>query len=108
MPPGCSITCRAPRPDILVVDGGIIAAPAGSILGQFGIGDGLVYACMAETMMLTLAGHLRHTSIGTDLAAETLQMLRSLADRYGYKVARLRSFGQPVDEWRWQACTAAA
>jgi hypothetical protein len=49
--------------------------------------------------MLTLAGHLHNTSIGTDLTPETLQLLRSLADRYGFEVARLRSFGQPVDEW---------
>jgi acetylornithine/succinyldiaminopimelate/putrescine aminotransferase/predicted amino acid dehydrogenase len=85
------------RPDVLVIDGGIIAVPARSILSQFGLGDGLVYACMAETMMLTLAGHLRNTSIGTDLAPETLHLLRSLADQYGFEVARLRSFGQPVE-----------
>ncbi len=30
--------------------------------------------------MLTLAGHLQNTSIGTDLSPETLQLLRSLAD----------------------------
>jgi acetylornithine/succinyldiaminopimelate/putrescine aminotransferase/predicted amino acid dehydrogenase len=88
----------AARPDVLVIDGGIIAVPDKSILGQFGLGAGLVYACMAETMMLTLAGHLRNTSIGTDLAPETLQLLRSLADLYGFEVARLRSFGQPVEE----------
>jgi predicted amino acid dehydrogenase len=88
----------AARPDVFVIDGGIIAVPPRSILSQFGLGDGLVYACMAETMMLTLAGHLRNTSIGTDLAPETLHLLRSLADRYGFEVARLRSFGQPVEE----------
>ncbi len=93
--------CRrvaAARPDVLVIDGGVIAMSSGSILSQFGLGEGLVYACMAETMMLTLAGHLRHTSIGTELAPETLHLLRSLADRYGFQVARLRSFGQPVEE----------
>jgi len=93
--------CRqvmAARPDVLVIDGGIIAVPDKSILSQFGLGPGQVYACMAETMMLTLAGHLRNTSIGTDLSPETLQLLRSLADRYGFEVARLRSFGQTVEE----------
>ena len=97
-PANVSRQVTAARPDVLVIDGGIIAVPARSILSQFGLGDGLVYACMAETMMLTLAGHLRNTSIGTDLAPETLQLLRSLADQYGFEVARLRSFGQPVEE----------
>ncbi len=85
------------RPDVLVIDGGIIAVPPKSTLSVFGLGDGLVYACMAETMMLTLAGHLRNTSIGTDLAPETLHLLRTLAEGYGFEVARLRSFGQPVE-----------
>jgi predicted amino acid dehydrogenase len=97
-PANVSREVTAARPDVLVIDGGIIATPAKSRLSQFGLGAGLVYACMAETMMLTLAGHLRNTSIGTDLAPETLQLLRSLADRYGFEVARLRSFGQPVEE----------
>jgi predicted amino acid dehydrogenase len=90
------------RPDVLVIEGGIIAVPGGSAISQFGLGDGLVYACMAETMMLTLAGHLRNTSIGTDLAPDTLQLLRSLAHKHGFGVARLRSFGQPLDEKTFQ------
>ncbi len=97
-PANVSRKVTAARPDVLVIDGGIIAVPARSTLSQFGLGDGLVYACMAETMLLTLAGHLRNTSIGTDLAPETLHLLRSLANRYGFEVGRLRSFGQPVEE----------
>jgi len=86
------------RPDVLVIDGGVIAAPAGSALSRFGLGDGLIYGCMAETMMLTLAGHLRNTSLGTDLAPEMLHQLRSLADKHGFHVAKLRSFGRPLEE----------
>jgi acetylornithine/succinyldiaminopimelate/putrescine aminotransferase/predicted amino acid dehydrogenase len=85
------------RPDVLVIDGGVIAAPAGSILSTFGLGDGLIYACMAETMLLTLAGHLENTSVGTDLSSDTLHKLRCLAERHGFHVARLRSFGQPIE-----------
>ncbi len=58
------------RPDVLVLDGGVIAVPPGSVLSRFGLGDGLVYACMAETMMLTLAGHLENTSLGADLGSK--------------------------------------
>jgi hypothetical protein len=99
-PANVSRQVTAARPDVLVIDGGIVALPAKSTLCQFGLGDGLVYACMAETMMLTLAGQLRNTSVGMDLAPESLHLLRLLADHYGFKVARLRSFGKPVDEWR--------
>ena len=44
--------------------------------------------------MLALEGHLRNTSLGTDLAPEVLRMLHALADRHGFRVAQLRSFGQ--------------
>ncbi len=97
-PANVSREVSAARPDVLVIDGGIIAVPPGSVLGQFGLGQDLVYACMAETMMLTLAGHLKNTSIGTDLAPETLQLLRSLAGQHGFHVAKLRSFGEPLEE----------
>ena len=97
-PANVSRQVTAVRPDVVVIDGGVIAVPSRSILSRFGLGEGLVYACMAETMMLTLAGHMRNTSIGTDLAPTTLHALRSLADKYGFAVARLRSFGQPIED----------
>jgi acetylornithine/succinyldiaminopimelate/putrescine aminotransferase/predicted amino acid dehydrogenase len=90
------------RPDVLVIDGGVIAVPGGSALGQFGLGGGHVYACMAETMMLTLAGHLENTSLGTDLSPETLHQLRTLAGEHGFQVARLRSFGRPLEDADFQ------
>jgi len=95
------------RPDVLVIDGGVIAVPGGSVLGQFGLGEDLVYACMAETMMLTLAGHLQNTGLGADLAPETLRMLRALADRYGFHVAKLRSFGRPLEDTDFQRLRVA-
>ncbi|HTK76204.1 MAG TPA: aminotransferase class III-fold pyridoxal phosphate-dependent enzyme, partial [Gemmataceae bacterium] len=97
-PANVSRECMAARPDVLVIDGGVIAVPDGSALGQFGMGEGLVYACMAETMMLTLAGHLQHTSLGADLSSQTLRQLRSLADQHGFRVAKLRSFGRPLED----------
>jgi acetylornithine/succinyldiaminopimelate/putrescine aminotransferase/predicted amino acid dehydrogenase len=97
-PANVSRECMAARPDVLVIDGGVIAVPEGSALGQFGMGEGLVYACMAETMMLTLAGHLQHTSLGADLSPQTLRQLRSLADEHGFRVAKLRSFGRPLED----------
>jgi hypothetical protein len=62
---------------------------------------------MAETMMLTLEGHLRNTSLGTDLASEGLRMLDALADRHGFRVAQLRSFGQPLSQADWDHLVAA-
>lgn len=95
------------RPDVVVIDGGIIAAPDRSTLGQFGVGEGRVYACMAETMMLTLGGHLKNTSLGADLSPATLQLVKSLAAEHGFGVARLRSFGRPLEDADWERINAA-
>jgi acetylornithine/succinyldiaminopimelate/putrescine aminotransferase/predicted amino acid dehydrogenase len=97
-PANVSAEVAATRPDVLVIDGGIIDVPGRPDLGLYGLGQGLAYACMAETMMLALEGHLRNTSLGTDLAPEVLRMLHALADRHGFRVAQLRSFGQPLGD----------
>jgi predicted amino acid dehydrogenase len=97
----------AARPDVLVIDGGVIAVPGQPWLGRFGLGSGQAFACMAETMMLTLAGHLEDTSLGTDLSPETLRMLRSLANEHGFRVAELRSFGDVLLESDWLKLQAA-
>ncbi len=95
------------RPDVVVIDGGIIAAPDGSAFGQFGLGQGRIYACMAETMMLTLGGHLKNTSLGTDLSPETLQLVKALAAEHGFGVAKLRSFGRALEDADWERYVAA-
>lgn len=95
------------RPDVLVIEGGVIAVPGLPNLGRFGLGQGNVFACMAETMLLTLAGHLEDTSLGTDLSAETLRMLRMLADKHGFRVAQLRSFGAALTDADWNKLIAA-
>jgi len=95
------------RPDVLVIEGGVIAVPGLPKLGRFGLGEGNVFACMAETMLLTLAGHLEDTSLGTDLSAETLRMLRMLADKHGFRVAQLRSFGAALTDADWNKLIAA-
>ena len=57
--------------------------------------------------MLALEGHLRNTSLGTDLAPEVLRMLHALADRHGFRVAQLRSFGRPLDHDDWDRLLVA-
>ncbi|MBV8606688.1 MAG: aminotransferase class III-fold pyridoxal phosphate-dependent enzyme [Singulisphaera sp.] len=106
-PANVSAEVAATRPDVLVIDGGVIDLPGRQDIGRFGLGRGQAYACMAETMMLTLAGHLRNTSLGTDLAPEVLRMLRALADRHGFRVAQLRSFGRPLDRAAWDRLLVA-
>lgn len=76
------------RPDVTVFDGGIVRLPADSDYGlEFGLAPGLTYACMAETMLLSLSGEFELRSIGTALDANNVERLGALADRYGFELA---------------------
>jgi acetylornithine/succinyldiaminopimelate/putrescine aminotransferase/predicted amino acid dehydrogenase len=92
------------RTDVLVIDGGIVEVPGRRDLGfHFGLAPGLAYACMAETMMLALEHHYEHTSLGRDLDERTLDFLRVLATRHGFKLAELRARLRPLDLSAWRA-----
>lgn len=98
------------RPDVLVIDGGVVEVWNRPDLGwNFGFERGLCYACMAETMLLALEGHWQHTSLGSAISLETLALARSLAAKHGFRVADLRSFDKPLSQRDWQrvmACRA--
>lgn len=107
-PPNVSRAIRQARPDVLVIDGGVVEIPGRPDLGwNFGFEQGLGYACMAETMMLALEKHLEHTSIGSNLSLDTLTWIRSLAGKHGFRMADLRSFDKPLAEEDWQRVIAA-
>ena len=49
------------RPDVLVVDGGVVDIPSLRLVGgDIGLPAGRAYACFAETAMLALTGHVGH------------------------------------------------
>jgi fatty aldehyde-generating acyl-ACP reductase len=89
----------AARPDVLVVDGGIVSIPTLRLVGgEIGLPDGRSYACFAETAILALTGHTGHFSLGNpsldqvDDIRERAHSLRHL----GFRAADPTSFGRPV------------
>ncbi|MDP9152065.1 MAG: aminotransferase class III-fold pyridoxal phosphate-dependent enzyme, partial [Myxococcota bacterium] len=92
------------RDDVLVIDGGIVEIPGRPSLGfNFGLASGLAYACMAETMLLGLERRYENTSLGRDLQEGTLDLLRSLASKHGFRLAQLRSRQRPIDISAWSS-----
>lgn len=90
------------RDDVLVIDGGIIAVPSAPYIGRYGLDVGLAYACMAETMMLTLQRDFRCFSLGSRLPIEDIMYQKALAERHGFEVSSLQMFGKAIDATRWQ------
>jgi len=86
------------RPDLLIIDGGLIEVPGKPHLGFFGLPQGLAYACMAESMMLALEQRYAHTSLGSSIDIEGAALMRHLADTHGFRIAALRSFDRPLPQ----------
>jgi predicted amino acid dehydrogenase len=84
------------RPDVLVLDGGVIDIPGKPEIGPFDLDRGQAYACMAETMMLALEQRYEHMSLGANLSPEGLLLMRQLAGKHGFAVASFRTFARPL------------
>src|SRR5690606_39231032 len=95
------------RPDVLVIDGGVIELPGKPDLGwNFGFDKGLGYACMSETIILALEKIYANTSIGADLNLEYMNQLKEYAAVHGFRLAGFRRFDlSPPDSW-WERVVA--
>ncbi|HBG01118.1 MAG TPA: aminotransferase III [Firmicutes bacterium] len=95
------------RPDVLVMDGGIIAMPNSPDLGwSFGFEKGTGFACMSETIMLALEKRYEHTSLGADLNLQQLELFRELSAKQGFSLAGFRNFDRPLDPAVWDRVRA--
>lgn len=91
------------RPDVLLIDGGVVAVPNRPDLGwNFGFEPGTAFACMSETFMLALEKHYEHTSLGVDLNLAQLHRVRELAQMQGFELAGFRTFDRPLPDEAWE------
>jgi len=88
------------RPDVLCIEGGVISVP-GDIEFNFPVGfpPKTAYACMAETMILTLEGDptLYNFTVGKDVSVEQVDKISELAAKHGFELAGLRSFEKALE-----------
>ncbi|MBT9129828.1 MAG: Aminotransferase PigE [candidate division WS2 bacterium] len=81
------------RNDVLVIEGGVVQVPGNpSFNFNFGFPPGLAYACMSETMILTLEKRYDSFSIGKDLDIEKVKEISGFANKHGFKLAGFRCF----------------
>ena len=89
---------RTSRPDVRILDGGLVTVPGLHLTSSIGLPHGHVFACLAETMLLALDGHDGHFSLG-DASAEQAEHTMRLAQKYrhfGFTLAPFRCFGRRV------------
>jgi predicted amino acid dehydrogenase len=81
------------RDDVLVIEGGVVDVPGEPDFHfNFGFPPGKAYACMAETMILTLEKKLVCFSLGREMTIEQVEEMGRLAKKHGFKLSGFRSF----------------
>lgn len=89
------------RPDVLVIEGGMVAVPGPVQFNfDFGFPPGMAYACMAETMSLALEGRYESFTLGKSLQLSQVMTIDRIAARHGFKLGGFRRFERalPPDE----------
>jgi hypothetical protein len=99
--PGCVITDVArpldlppeevaKRPDVLVIESGEIELPT-QVKGMKSIGlpKNVIYACLAETIVLALEGRFEVFTIGRDTEWEKVKEIYKLGLKHGMKLAAI-------------------
>jgi fatty aldehyde-generating acyl-ACP reductase len=98
-PRDASARIATSRQDVLVIDGGMVEVPGKvDFHFDFGLPAGKAYACMAETMALTLEGRLEDYTLGRNLTLEKVEEISSIAEKHGFQLSGFRSFERPVTD----------
>ncbi len=87
------------RPDVLVIEGGVVKVPGKPDFGvDFGFPPGTAYACMSETFMLAMEDRLESFTIGKDVSIEQVKETQEMAARLGFELEGFRAFEKAVEE----------
>ena len=98
--PGCVITDVArpldlppeevaKRPDVLVIESGEIELPSEVHMKDIGLPKNVIYACLAETIVLALEGRFEVYTIGRDTEWRKVKEIYKLGLKHGMKLAAI-------------------
>lgn len=98
-PRDVSVRVGRERPDVLVIEGGVVSVPGNVDFGfDFGFPPKTAYACMSETMMLALDNRAESFTLGKDVSVQQVEESQRLAAKHGFKLDRFRAFEKLVTE----------
>ncbi|MBA4177844.1 MAG: dehydrogenase, partial [Leptothrix sp. (in: Bacteria)] len=98
--PGCVVTDVArpldlppeevaKRPDVLVIESGEIQLPGEVKVKNIGLPPGVVYACLAETIVLALEGRFENFTIGRNIEWEKVRDIYKMGLKHGMRLAAI-------------------
>jgi predicted amino acid dehydrogenase len=98
LPPDLSPAEVALRPDVLVVQSGEIRPPGDLHMREIGLPGGVVYACMAETIVLALEGRFESYTVGRNIEWEKVKEIYKLGLKHGMQLAAISGVNGPYTE----------
>ncbi|HOK53365.1 MAG TPA: shikimate dehydrogenase [Armatimonadota bacterium] len=87
------------RDDVLVIDGGVVAVPGDVEFNfSFGFPPKTAYACMSETMALSLEARYECFTLGKELTLQQVEEISAICSKHGFELAGFRSFEKAVTD----------
>lgn len=97
------------RDDVLVIEGGMVEVPGPVDFGfNFGFPPKMAYACMAETIALTLDGRFESFTLGKNIQLSQVHTIDKIATRHGFKLGGFRSFERAITDTEIAAIKASS
>jgi predicted amino acid dehydrogenase len=117
--PGCVITDVArpldlsaddiaKRPDVLVIESGEVELPGAVRMKNIGLPDRVVYACLAETIVLALEGRYENFTVGRNISWPKVKEIYQLGLKHGMKLATISGASGPYTDEDFERVRAAA
>ena len=112
-PRDVSVRVARERPDVLVIEGGVVAVPGDvDFHFDFGFPPKTAYACMSETMMLALEAaetdRYESFTLGKTVSVAQAETMQRLAHKHGFRLAGFRSFETDIKDETIAAVRRAA
>ena len=108
-PPAIPAAAALSRPDVLVIDGGVIELPGRARMDcDLGLPGRAVYATLAEAALLALEGRFESFSSASTTPLDRVREMDVIGRRHGARLAALRGPGGVVTDEDIELCRAAA
>jgi len=97
------------RPDVLVIESGEIDLPGPVRMSvDIGLPKPSVYACLAETVLLTMEGRYENFSLSRQLQFERVKEIYQLGLKHGARLATIRTYEGNLTEDQISRCRTLA
>jgi predicted amino acid dehydrogenase len=99
----------AKRPDVLVIESGEIHLPGHlEFTGSIGLPYPSVYACLAETVLLTMEGRYEPFSLSKHLSLEKVKEIYRIGIKHGATLSEISGPGGPLTDADIERCRMLA